>query len=166
MAPTAGALAVGAIPVPAQLADLPPPPLAGSIAAVEAWAASVNLRCAAAAERASEAELPRLQAALSIIGKLGRLREKAGRNADAIEARRLRLGEGADLLADSPPAGDAVAAVVWSFLRLARHLHAACSAPGWRPDRTLLAANFLAVAGFLPAKSDVAEIVERIKAEE
>ena len=154
------------IPIPAQLVDLPPPPLAEGVAAVESWAAGVNLRCAAAAESASDAELVRLQAALGILSKLGRIREKAGRNADAIEVRRLRLGVGADFLSDTPPAGDAVASVVWGFMRLARHLHAACSSPSWRPDRTLLATGFLAVAGFLPVKQDVAAIVDRVRADE
>lgn len=165
LAPASSAPAVF-IPVPASLADVEPPPLGEGVAAVEAWAAGVNLRCAVAAETATDDELPRLQAALGILTRMGRMREKAGHNADAVEARRLRLGEIVDLAADTPPACDAVAAVVWSFFRLARLLHVVCSSPSWRPDRSLLAVSFLATAGFLPVKRQVSEIVDRIRAEE
>jgi hypothetical protein len=153
------------LPVPAALADVEPPPLDRGVAAVEAWAAGVNLLCAVAAEAAAVEELPRLQAALGVLTRLGRLKDKAKTSADACEARRLRLGEAVDLTADVPP-GDAVAAVAWSFFRLARILHAVVADPAWLPDRSLLAVGFLATAGFLPVKADVADIVERIKAEE
>lgn len=152
------------LPVPAALAGVEEPPL-GDVAATESWAARVNLLCAVAAETASDEELPRLQAALGILKQLGRLKDKAKTSADACEARRLRLGEAVDLTDDVPPS-DAVAAVAWSFFRLAGILHRVVTDAAWLPDRSLLAVAFLATAGFLPVKAEVAEIVERIKAEE
>lgn len=153
-----------ALPIPAALADVEEPPL-GDVAAVESWAARVNLLCAVAAETASDEELPRLQAALGVLKQLGRLKDKAKTSADACEAGRLRLGEAVDLTDNVPPT-PAVAAVAWSFFRLARILHRVVTDPAWLPDRSLLAVGFLATAGFLPVKAEVAEIVERIKAEE
>lgn len=151
-----------ALPVPAAFADVQPPPV--GVAAVEAWAAGLNLRAALAAETADDETAPRVAFVVGLCRELGRLSVKAGRSEKALKLRRLRLGESDALNLNVPPTDDPVAAVAWAYARLARLAFEAAASPSWVADpRQVAAAKALAGAGFLPCNGALKDVAERVK---
>ena len=78
-------------PIATELHNVPPPPDRG-VAAVESWAAGLNLRAAVGLETATAEEAPRLAAVVGIVRELGKLKDKSARAEKALTLRRLRLG--------------------------------------------------------------------------
>ena len=147
------------LPVPDVFADVEEPP--AGVAAIEAWAAGLNLRAAVAAEAE---DAPRVGFVAGVCRELGRLSVKAARSEKAMKLRRLRLGEDDILDPDVPPVSDPVAAVAWAYAQLARLAHEAATSPAWRPDpRKVAAAKALAGAGFLSCNAELRAVAERVK---
>lgn len=157
-------VALTAVPVPAVFAALTPPP-AKDVAAVEAWAAGLNLRAAVGLETADDEEAVRLVAVVTMVRELGRLSAKALRSEKALELRRLRLGEGIELDPVAPPFDDPVAIVLWAYLRLAQLAYDAATSPTWQPDGRLAAVKALASAGFVPCNAELRRIINTAKAQ-
>ena len=151
-------------PIHFTLQDVPTPPPRG-VAAVESWAAGLNLRAAVGLETATAEEAPRLAAVVGIVRELGRLKDKAARAEKALALRRLRLGgdDGVDL--ESPPYGDPPAIVIYAFHKLASLAFDAATSPDWQPDGRLAAVKALASAGFLPCNADLKAISDAVKAQ-
>ena len=150
------------LPIPDAFADVAAPPLC--VAAIESWAAGLNLRAAVAAEEAVEESGPRVVFVVGVCRELGRLSVKATRSEKAMRLRRLRLGEDDVLDTDVPPLGDPVVAVAWAYARLARLGFEAATSPSWRPDgRKVAAAKALAGAGFLPCNAELRAVAERVQ---
>lgn len=161
--PSAAIAAPAEIPVPEVFTALTPPP-AKDVAAVEAWAAGLNLRAAVGLETADEAEAVRLVAVVTMVRELGRLSAKARRSEKALELRRLRLGEDVELDPTAPPFDDPAAIVLWAFLRLAQLAYDAAIAPTWQPDGRLAAVKALASAGFVACNDELRRIINAAKA--
>lgn len=150
------------LPVPLPFLDLAPPPVGAGVAAVEHWAAGANIRAAVAAEGATEEETSRVVAVTGIVRLLGKLLSKATRSANALELRRLRLGEPG--LSADPPYDDPAAAPAWCFMKLAVLAHEAATSPDWRPDgRRVLAVQALAASGLVPCASAVEDVARRVE---
>lgn len=151
-------------PVHPDLTHYAPPPVAG-VAAVEAWAASLNLACALAIESAtSQGEVARLVISGAIIRELAKLRDRAFRAEQNLKLRRLRLGEEDGQDQDVPPLGDPVAIVLWSFHKLSRLAHDAAASDEWEPRGQVIAAKAFAASGMLPCKAALADTVARVRA--
>lgn len=153
-----------AFPQHTALQDVPPPPGSG-VAAVEAWAAGLNLRAATGLETATAEEAPRLAAVVGIVRECGKLKDKAARAEKALKLRRLRL-DGDDVVdLASPPYDDPVAIVVFAFHKLAALAHDAATSPDWQPDGRLAAVKALSSAGFLPCNNELKAITDAVKAQ-
>ncbi len=151
------------VPIPPALLGLPPPPARG-VAAVEAWAAGLNLRAGVALPDASEEEAPRLFTATTICRELGKLTGKALRAEKALTLRRIRLGQADRIDLDDPPFDDPVAICVWSFHKLAAIAYEAAADPAWKPDvRGIAAARVFASAAFLPCAGALRAVADAIK---
>lgn len=144
------------------LLDVPPLPGRG-VAAVESWAARLNLRAAVGLESATAEEATRLAAVVGIVRELGRLKDKAARAEKAMTLRRLRLGGDDAVDLDRPPFGDPVAIVLFAFHKLAALAYDAATSPAWEPDGRLAAVKALASAGFLPCNSELAAISDAVE---
>lgn len=154
------------LPIPDNFADVTPPPISEGVAAVEAWAADLNLRSAVAAETASAAEQVRLAAVGSILQQAAKVRIRAETSEKVCKLRRLRLFEGEALSLDRPPVGDPVAIPAWAFVKLAALAHAAATDPGWLPDeRLVVTMKSLAGAALLPCRGEQRRIVDAVKAQ-
>ncbi len=151
-------------PIHTQLHNVPPPPGRG-VAAVESWAAGLNLRAAVAMETCSEEEAPRLVAVVGIVRELGRLKDKASRCEKALQLRRLRLQGDDTIDLASPPYDDPVAIVLFAFLKLCQLAHDAATSPTWQPDGRLAAVKALAGAGFVPCNAELKAISDAIEAQ-
>jgi hypothetical protein len=152
------------LPIPAALLGLLAPPERG-VAAVEAWAAGLNLRAGVALQQdPTEEEAPRLFAATTICRELGKLTSRALRAEKALTLRRIRLGLPDRIDLDDPPYEDPVAICVWSFHKLAAMAYEAAAAPGWKPDvRELASVRVFANAGLLPCAGALRAVAEAIK---
>lgn len=146
------------------LHDVPPPPDRG-VAAVESWAAGLNLRAAVGLETATAEEAPRLAAVVGIVRECGKLKDKAARAEKALTLRRLRLGGDDVVDLDKPPFDDPPAIVIYAFHKLAALAFDAATTPDWQPDGRLAAVKALASAGFLPCNADLKAISDAVKAQ-
>ena len=151
------------LPVPVAFLGLPPPPARG-VAAIEAWAAGLNLRAGVALPDASEEEAPRLFAATTICKDLGKLTGKALRAEKALTLRRIRLGQSDRIDLDNPPFDDPAAICLWSFHKLAAIAYEAAVDPEWKPDvRGIAAARVFASAAALPCAGAIRAIADAIR---
>lgn len=151
-------------PAPSALLGLPEPPCRHGVAAVEAWAADVNLRAAMGLEVVEDkAEATRLVVVGGLLRELAKMKDKAVRAEKDLKLRRLRLGEDIDDTPDVPPLGDPVAILLWSFYRLAALAHDAATAASWQPDGRIAAAKAYAAAGMLTCKAELLKTVARVK---
>lgn len=144
------------------LHDVPTPPPRG-VAAVESWAAGLNLRAAVGLETADAEEAPRLAAVVGIGRELGRLKDKAARAEKALALRRIRLGGDDTVDLGSPPYGDPPAIVIYAFHKLASLAFDAATSPNWQPDGRIAAVKALASAGFLPCNSELQAISDAVE---
>lgn len=151
-------------PIHPALGSVPAPP--DTVAAVEAWAAALNLRCAAGLEVAKQLEAERLNGVVHILRTMARLKDKAARSEKALLLRRLRLKE--EQVENNPlgPIDDPAASVLHAFQRLSLLAYEAASDPKWRPKVKNSAIAALGTAGFLPCNADLKAIAERVKAAE
>lgn len=156
---------VDTLPIPAAFGGVQPPPYAGGVDAVEGWAADVNLRAALAADGCDEYEAARIHAVVQLCGELGKTRRKARAAEKILRLRQVRLfDDAAELDVKSPPYGDPVAIVGWSYLFIARLIHEAATATSWLPDpRAAIVLKSLAGARLLACESEHRAIVDRIK---
>lgn len=151
-------------PIHFTLQDVPPPPSSG-VAAVESWAAGLNLRAAVALETADEEEAPRLAAVVGIVRELGRLKDKSARAEKALALRRIRLGGDDAIDLDQPPYGDPPAIILYAYHKLAALAYDVATSPDWQLDGRLAAVKALASAGFLPCNADLKAISDAVKAQ-
>jgi hypothetical protein len=155
------------ISIPAAFIGLTEPPIVEGVAAVEHWAAGLNLRAAMAAETADITETFRVAAVLTIMRELGKLKDKAARSEKGLQLRGLRLdGEVVSDIVTSelPPYDDPVAIVCWSFMRLASMAYAAANAEEWRPTANYMASiKGLSAVGFLPCNGALKEVATKVR---
>lgn len=157
---------VGEVPVPAEFLALTPPPLGDSVAAVERWLASANLRAAVASETAEEAEAARVYAVIELAKAAGKLRPRAAAAEDVLELRRVRLFVEGEVLVTSPPYDDAVAMPVWGFLKLAAMAYDAARRADWMPSaRIVCMIKALLASVALPCLDEHEAVVAQIEGE-
>ena len=102
-------------------ARLLPPPVDEGVEACVAWLSDVGMLCMEAAR--DGAELVRVRVVVQSLTVLGVLKEKALRSEQAV---RLRESSIQVLLQQTPPLGDAMAAVGWAYFQMMQLLYAQC----------------------------------------
>ena len=136
-----------------------------NVAAVEAWAAVLNAKCAAYIDKADE-HLTRLQTVAEMCRHLGRLKDKAARVEMARDVRSSRLDEGSPCVVDdAPPVSDPLSLVLWSYYQLAQLAYRVATQE--QPDckAAKAKARLLAQGGFLPCNAEFDRIIEQAKTE-